>query len=1029
MRRSASQKWFCEGAGHEYAGGDMLEPRETDIPVLFLILVVLPLVAYVLLGKWSEAAKKKQRISLLAQLAAEEALRAEAMAAATVIPLVPLPKNALHECARCHGPATTRCAKCNSGKCQIVHWRHTHRHECQQLEYNSSSSSPRSASNEESIHEGLLLDGNMESRCFGYDIKQPRHVKAPSEDRIHPPISTVDSATAGCMSMDTSGVPVMERRSIDKQLPRKSKRETLRREGGTVIESSEEASRGRSTYSTSYNVTPSKEAYRRNKLKESDCMSSSEEIPGKKNINIPGGLNNGQATSRSMSHGSHRSQSQNEHILDSRTDYGISSSPTSASYGTNACDIEKELTHGGSLCKGGITSSGETEESNCSVGRTSMRKSNKAKSESHSMGTKVHKSPNAMVKASREQIFSDMERKGQNTEESTTARVRETVPAAGANGVGSMGIMKMIGLMRSSKPDRLERSEVNGDRHKRVKMLFPYEEFVKFFEYEVLDLLPRGLVNCGNSCYANAVLQCLTYTKPLTIYLLRSAKNWCLMCELEQHVMMLRESGGPLSPGGILSHLRRINSHIGDGSQEDAHEFLRLLVTSMQSICLEGLGGEKVVDPRLQETTFIQHTFGGRLRSKVKCLRCHHESERYENFMDLTLEIFGWVESLEDALTQFTSPEDLDGENMYRCGRCGAYVRALKQLSIQEAPNILTIVLKRFQEGSYGKINKCITFPDMLDMIPFMTGTADIPPLYLLYAVVVHLDTLNASFSGHYVSYVKDLQGRWFRIDDTEVQPVLMSQVMSEGAYILFYQRSCPRPGRACSGKPARHQAPGSAKHCTSKAPKSSAPGQSESSCRFMNLEHSSHHIPETSVCLTNHSSNGIHRSSDRNRPLETYAKSRNTEFSDATSSDWSIFTSSDEASFTTESTGDSFSTVDYADACNLEPFSSIFNSLYSPEYSPHKTVSCSRFSGSKSETKLMFERSGFVFDSYMSTQPIDRLRKGENSKQVNAPSTRPSFNTNCDVYLRCKRNHNDGPCRTSGHCCKTRSGRNAVAE
>lgn len=37
--------------------------------------------------------------------------------------------------------------------------------------------------------------------------------------------------------------------------------------------------------------------------------------------------------------------------------------------------------------------------------------------------------------------------------------------------------------------------------------------------------------------------------------------------------------------------------------------------------------------------------------------------------MDLSLEIFGWVESLEDALTQFTSPEDLDGENMYRCGR------------------------------------------------------------------------------------------------------------------------------------------------------------------------------------------------------------------------------------------------------------------------------------------------------------------------------------------------------------------------
>lgn len=37
----------------------------------------------------------------------------------------------------------------------------------------------------------------------------------------------------------------------------------------------------------------------------------------------------------------------------------------------------------------------------------------------------------------------------------------------------------------------------------------------------------------------------------------------------------------------------------------------------MQSICLEGLGGENKVDPILQETTFIQHIFGGRLRSKV----------------------------------------------------------------------------------------------------------------------------------------------------------------------------------------------------------------------------------------------------------------------------------------------------------------------------------------------------------------------------------------------------------------------------
>jgi hypothetical protein len=92
----------------------MLEPREADIPALFLVFVVLPLLAYVLLGKWSEASKKRERVSLLAQLASEEALRAEAMAVADVFPPVSSSKNGLHACARCSRPATTRCSRCKS---------------------------------------------------------------------------------------------------------------------------------------------------------------------------------------------------------------------------------------------------------------------------------------------------------------------------------------------------------------------------------------------------------------------------------------------------------------------------------------------------------------------------------------------------------------------------------------------------------------------------------------------------------------------------------------------------------------------------------------------------------------------------------------------------------------------------------------------------------------------------------------------------------------------------------------------------
>jgi ubiquitin carboxyl-terminal hydrolase 36/42 len=49
------------------------------------------------------------------------------------------------------------------------------------------------------------------------------------------------------------------------------------------------------------------------------------------------------------------------------------------------------------------------------------------------------------------------------------------------------------------------------------------------------------------------------------------------------------------------------------------------------------------------------------------------------------------------------------------------------------------------------------------------SDTDDRLPVYSLYAVVVHHDVMNAAFSGHYVCYVKDTQGKWFKADDSQV--------------------------------------------------------------------------------------------------------------------------------------------------------------------------------------------------------------------------------------------------------------------
>ncbi|KAJ9560383.1 hypothetical protein OSB04_005543 [Centaurea solstitialis] len=348
------------------------------------------------------------------------------------------------------------------------------------------------------------------------------------------------------------------------------------------------------------------------------------------------------------------------------------------------------------------------------------------------------------------------------------------------------------------KPSNLSRKETleggSETTHKySFKGLFPYEMFVKLYNQKKVELQPCGLRNCGNSCYANAVLQCLMYTPPLTAYLLEGLhskacdkRGWCFTCEFEGLVMKAKDGNSTLSPIRILTHIENIGSNLGHGREEDAHEFLRYVVDALQSVCIKE-AGKSALNSLEEETTIVGLTFGGYLRSKISCMKCGGKSERHERMMDLTVEIEGDVRTLEEALDKFTRTEILDGENKYKCSRCKSYEKAKKKLTLLEAPNVLTITLKRFESGKFGKLNKSIRFPDILDMAPYVSGTSDKSPIYRLYGLVVHIDMMNATVSGHYVCYVKNVQNRWFKFDDSLVKEVDLQDVLTKGAYMLLY--------------------------------------------------------------------------------------------------------------------------------------------------------------------------------------------------------------------------------------------------
>ncbi|PWA77583.1 zinc finger, MYND-type [Artemisia annua] len=359
-------------------------------------------------------------------------------------------------------------------------------------------------------------------------------------------------------------------------------------------------------------------------------------------------------------------------------------------------------------------------------------------------------------------------------------------------------VLKVVDQLKPSKLSSSHsslRAESETAHKYSCKGLFSYDMFVKLYNWKQVELRPSGLMNCGNSCYANAVLQCLTYTPPLNAYLLQGLhskackkRDWCFTCEFEDLVLKSKNGNSPLSPNRIYSQIENIGSNLGHGREEDAHEFLRYAIDIMQSVCLKE--AETIVsNPLEEETTLIGLTFGGYLRSKIKCMKCGGKSEKNERMMDLTVEIEGDIGTLEEALKKYTSTELLDGENKYKCSRCKSNERAKKKLTILEAPNVLTIALKRFQSGKFGKLNKSIHFPEILDMAPYMSGTSDMSPVYRLYGVVVHLDKMNAAFSGHYVSYIKNIENRWFKTDDSKVKEVDVKSVLAKGAYMLLYAR------------------------------------------------------------------------------------------------------------------------------------------------------------------------------------------------------------------------------------------------
>lgn len=243
--------------------------------------------------------------------------------------------------------------------------------------------------------------------------------------------------------------------------------------------------------------------------------------------------------------------------------------------------------------------------------------------------------------------------------------------------------------------------------------------------------------------------------------------------------------------------------------QRDVDEFLNLYLDKI----------EWAIKGTQQEKDY-RNIFGGGFAQELICKDCPHRSSRDEPFLAVSVDVKNKNE-LKDGLESFIQGEMLEGDNAYHCGKCDKKIDTLKRACIKKLPNLLLVVLKRF-DFDYEtlqrlKLNTYLKYPKELNMEDYCQETlaknelveemkengksyeelrdeekrlldVRLPENYYNYKLkgtVIHSGTADA---GHYYSYIQerdadlknkeeevkgsssgDKEGGWFEFNDRAV--------------------------------------------------------------------------------------------------------------------------------------------------------------------------------------------------------------------------------------------------------------------
>ena len=330
-----------------------------------------------------------------------------------------------------------------------------------------------------------------------------------------------------------------------------------------------------------------------------------------------------------------------------------------------------------------------------------------------------------------------------------------------------------------------------------------------------------GLTNLGNTCFLNSTMQVLSHTYELNKFLdvktykkkINNKYDSALLLEWDSLREILWKENCVISPFKFVKTVQKIAELKGQDmftgfNQNDLPEFLIFVIDCFHNALSREVN--MVIEGNVMDE---KDKIAVKCFERIKQMYENDYSEIWKMFygthvsllenattgkkismvpepffiVNLPIPYGNKAPTLIDCFDLYVEYELLDGENCIKVEDSDEKVPAKKNIMFWSFPDILVIDIKRFNAMNR-KNQIMVDFPlENLNLSKYIIGYNKDSYIYDLYGVCNHS---GSALGGHYTSFVKNANGKWYHFNDTTVSEVTVdNQIKTPKAYCFFYRK------------------------------------------------------------------------------------------------------------------------------------------------------------------------------------------------------------------------------------------------